>query len=238
MVHAIRVLGLVPARGGSEGILRKNLHSLAGISLIARACMSARRSKSLERVVVSTDDDEIAREAERSGAEVPFRRPASLGGPAVPMIDVILHALDALRLDSGYRPDAVALLQPTSPMRRPFHIDAAVSLLAESGADSVVSVVEVPHQFSPGSAMRLVGGRLVPYEPGLTATRRQDKPVVYARNGPAVLITQVATVEGGDLYGRDCRPLVMTPEASIDIDTPFDMEFAEWLLARREDSVL
>jgi len=132
----------------------------------------------------------------------------------------------------GFDADIVVLLQPTSPLRRAEHIDAAVEWLERTRGDSVVSVVAVPHQFNPTSLMRLDDGRLKPFLDGPTATRRQDKPPAYARNGPAVLAVQARIIEGGSLYGNETWPLVMQPEESIDIDTPDDLRFGEYLLGR------
>jgi len=154
-----------------------------------------------------------------------------LAADDTPMLPVLRHAVDALAR-GGLKADVVVLLQPTSPFRRAEHIDAAVDLLAATGADSVVSVVEVPHQFNPVSVLALADGRLQPYAPGPLVTRRQDKPRVYARNGPAVLAVRVAVLEQGQLYGGDCRALVMTAAESVDIDDQHDFEYAEFLLNR------
>ena len=110
-----------------------------------------------------------------------------------------------------------------------------MSLLEETGADSVVSVVEVPHQFSPVSVLTLDGGRLRPFADGPLITRRQDKPRVYARNGPAVLAVRRLVLERGELYGADCRPLMMTAADSVDIDGEGDLEYADFV-ARRAHS--
>ena len=121
------------------------------------------------------------------------------------------------------------LLQPTSPLRRAEHVDACVRLLLESGADSVVSVVEVPHRFAPEALMDVVDGRLVPRGGART---RQEKARVYARNGPAVLALRAASLDD-DLYAGDCRPFVMDERDSLDVDTPFDLELADLLLRSR-----
>ncbi len=227
------VLALIPARGGSKGIPGKNLALLAGRPLLSYTCQAALASKRLTRVVLSTDDERIAAAGREMGVDVPFMRPADLATDESPMLDVIQHALQTLDHAEGYRPDVVVLLQPTSPLRRGEHIDAAVDLLLRSGADSVVSVVEVPHQFNPVSVLRLEGERLVPYLPGPQVLRRQDKPRVYARNGPAVLASRRATLmEAGSLYGNDVRPLFMGHEESLDVDGPFDLMMAELLLGR------
>jgi CMP-N-acetylneuraminic acid synthetase len=212
----VDVLGLIPARGGSKGIPRKNLAPLAGRPLLAWTVDAARGAGELTRVVVSTDDDEIAAAA---GVEV-LRRPPELAGDDTPMLDVVRHAVSELR------PDVVVLLQPTSPLRRSEHVDACVRLLLESGADAVVSVVEVPHRYRPDSLMDVVDGRVVARG---SARTRQEKERVYARNGPAVLARRADRL-GDDLYGGDVRPFVMSARDSLDVDEPDDLELAEKLL--------
>lgn len=226
-------VGIIPARGGSKGIADKNVAMVAGRPLIAWTCAAAHASRLLTRVVVSTDDDRIAEAARRSGVDAPFRRPPELSADETPMLPVLRHGIaEVERAHGGI--DVVVLLQPTSPLRRGEHIDAALELLRDSGADSVVTVVPVPHRFGPASVMRIDGGRLVPYEPGATATRRQDKPPLYARNGPAVLaIRRDVLLSCDSLYGGDCRALVMSPEDSIDIDTLWELEIAGFELERR-----
>src|SRR5829696_3701443 len=180
------VLGVVPARGGSRGIPRKNLVEVGGRPLLAYTADAARASRRLSRTVLSTDDAAIATAGRQLGLDVPFMRPPELAVDDTPMLPVLQHAVTEAA-KSGPAADIVVLLQPTSPLRRAEHIDAAVDLLEQSGADSVISVVEVPHQFNPVSVMRLDEDRLHPFTGGLTIARRQDKPRVFARNGPAVL---------------------------------------------------
>jgi CMP-N,N'-diacetyllegionaminic acid synthase len=213
------ILGLIPARGGSKGVLRKNLAVVAGKPLLAWTVEAARAARELTDVVVSTDDDEIAAAA---GVDV-LRRPTELSGDETPMLDVVRHAIEALT------PDVVVLLQPTSPLRRAEHVDACVHLLRDSGADAVVSVVEVPHRYRPEALMDVVDGRVVPRG---TARTRQEKERVYARNGPAVLVVRAASL-GDDLYAGDCRPYLMDERDSIDVDTAFDLELVDLLLRSR-----
>lgn len=215
------VLGLIPARGGSKGIPRKNLVVVGGKSLLAWTVDAARAATELTRIVVSTDDDEIASAADVLDVAV-LRRPAALAADDTVMLDVIRHAVTELS------PDVVVLLQPTSPLRRAKHIDAAVRLLLESGADAVVSVVAVPHRYHPDALMDVVDGRVVAR--GRPA-RRQERELVYARNGPAVLAVHSHRL-GDDLYAGDCRPYVMDERDSLDIDAPVDLELADLLLAR------
>ncbi len=225
---------MIPARGGSKGIPRKNLAPLAGRPLIAYTVDAARASRSLSRVIVSTDDQEIAAVARSLGADVPFLRPPHLALDHTPMIEVLVDALGALEQRERYHPDVLVLLQPTSPFRRADHIDAAVDLLVSSGADSVVTVVQVPHQFTPASLMHLRGDRLDPWTAEPAFTRRQDKPVLFARNGPAVVATQSRVVLAEHaLYGADTRGVVMSREESFDIDEAFDLNVAELLMASR-----
>ncbi len=228
----MRILGVIPARGGSKGIPHKNLALVGGRPLLAYTAEACRQSTTLTRVIVSTDDEAIAAAARALGLEVPFPRPATLAGDETPMLPVVQHALDGMR-EAGFSADVVVLLQPTSPLRRGDHIDDAVERLAQSGADSVVSVVEVPHQFNPLSVMRLDGERLRSFLDAPTLVGRQSKPRLFARNGPAVLAVRASVVAEGSLYGDDCRPLLMSAEDSIDIDSPWDLALAELVLASR-----
>ena len=226
------VLGVIPARGGSKGVPGKHLRSVGGRPLLAYTADAALASRRLTRVVVSTDAPEIAAAARALGLDVPFMRPAALAEDDTPMLPVLQHALKQVAA-GGAPADVLVLLQPTSPLRRAGHIDAAVELLEQTGADSVVSVVEVPHPFNPTSVLRDDHGRLVPFLDGPAPLRRQDKPRVFARNGPAVLAVRAGVVDAGSLYGRDCRPLIMGADESLDIDTPADFDLLDYYLTRR-----
>jgi CMP-N,N'-diacetyllegionaminic acid synthase len=221
----VRVLGLIPARGGSKGIPRKNLAPVAGKPLLAWTIEAALGASSLAAVAVSTEDAEIAAVARALGADV-LERPASLAADDTPMLEVVVHALDEL---PGY--DAVCLLQPTSPLRRSTHVDEAVRLFGEAQVDAVVSVTETPHQFLPDSLMRLEAGRLVALRPG-SPTLRQDKAVLYARNGPAILVARVAGLAGRGLYGGVVAPYVMELLESLDVDDAADLTLVRLLLER------
>jgi CMP-N-acetylneuraminic acid synthetase len=201
---------------------------------LAYTADAARASKTLTRVVISTEDEAIAGVARQLGVEVPFMRPPHLAADETPMLDVLIDLVASLERREGYRPDILVLLQPTSPFRRASHIDAAVDLLTASGADSVVTVVPVPHQFVPSSLMQLQGDRLVSWTAADGASRRQDKPLLFARNGPAVVAVRTRIVMNArTLYGPDTRGLVMPREESFDIDDAFDLEVAERLMASR-----
>ena len=221
----MHVVALIPARGGSKGIPRKNLAPLAGKPLLHWAIDAALSADTVTRLVVSTDDDEIA--AAAGDAEL-LRRPTELAGDDTPMLDVIRHALEHIEPC-----DVLVLLQPTSPLRRPEQVDEAVRLLLESGADTVVSVVEVPHRYEPSSLMELHDGRLVARsEP----TTRQAKDQLYARNGPAILAVRPSGL-GDGLYCGNVVGYVMDQRDSLDIDTPHDLELAEQLLRSHRDAM-
>lgn len=231
------ILGLIPARGGSRGIPRKNVALVGGRPLLAYTCEAALASRRLSRVVLSTDDEEIAAVGAACGVEVPFRRPGDLAQSETPSFPVAQHAVQWLREHEGWEADVVVLLQPTSPLRRARHIDEALDRMDEAGADTVVSVVPVPHRYSPYAVNRVEEGWLHDFweQPvSFNRTRRQDVPVLYARNGPAVLATRTSVLlERQRFYGDRVLPYLMSEEESVDIDTGFDLSLAEWLLARR-----
>jgi CMP-N-acetylneuraminic acid synthetase len=225
---------VIPARGGSKGIPRKNLAPLGGRPLIAYSIDAGRASRTLTRLVVSTDDGEIAAVARNLGADVPFLRPAALAADDTPMVPVLANLLRTLQDREQFEADILVLLQPTSPFRRADHIDTAVTLLTTSGAESVVSVVPVPHQFTPASLMELRGDLLAPWIDGHAAVRRQDKGTLFARNGPAIVAVKPRLIlEEGRLYGAQTRGLVMSREDSLDIDDALDLKLAELLLSSR-----
>ena len=232
----MNILGLIPARGGSRSIPRKNIALLAGRPLLAYTCEAALESQHLTRVVLSTDDEATAEVGRDCGVEVPFMRPGGLARDDTPSLAVAQHAIRWLSEGEGWEADVLVLLQPTSPLRRVQHIDEALNLMLQKEADTVVSVIEVPHRFSPYSVMRLVGGYLVDFwqDPlPFDCHRRQNLPMLYARNGPAVLATRVQVVmEGASFYGQQVVPYVMAEEDSVDIDTPLDLELAAWFLRR------
>lgn len=224
---ASHVLAIIPARGGSKGVRGKNIKPIAGRPLIAYAVDAARASGVVDRVIVSTDTEEIAGIGRACGAEVPFLRPAELAGDASPMLPVLEHAVGVLERE-GWIPEMVLLLQPTSPLRTPSHLVAAVDLLRATNADSVVSVVELPRHLSPDYLMRIEGGLLLPFlTDGAKVTRRQDARLAYVRDGTVYAFWRRTLVEQKSLYGRDCRPLMIDPAESITIDTPADWAEAE-----------
>jgi len=232
-----KFLAIIPARGGSKGIPHKNIVPLAGKPLIAYTIETALKSRLLDRVIVSTDDEQIAETAKKFGAEVPFLRPAEASSDTTLAVDVIVHALNWLKENENYEPDAVIYLQPTSPLRTTKHIDEAVELFQnDPDANSLVSVIKSPHNFNPVKLMKMEGKYLIPYleGQGMVVLDRCNIPEVYARNGPVILITKPKVVtEMRQIYGKKILPYFMDQSSSIDIDEPVDLELAEFYLRKR-----
>jgi CMP-N-acetylneuraminic acid synthetase len=227
------ILAVIPARGGSKGIPGKNLIALSGKPLISYTINASQRAINVDRIVISTDSEAIRDTALMFGAEVPFLRPMQLATDTAPMIEVLKHVL-YWYLSQADDLEALILLQPTSPLRTSQHIDDSVDLFRKMKADSVVSVVEVPHQFNPMSVMRADknGFLVAENEFSRMPTRRQDKQKFYARNGPSVLVCSPDTIKKGSLYGNHCFPYLMSAEESIDIDEPKDIVMAENILKK------
>ena len=223
----MRILGLVPARGGSKGIPRKNIRPLAGKPLIAWSIEAARSSRLLDTVVVSTDDAEIAAVARAHGALTPFMRPAELARDDTPGVDPVLHALRQLP-----EFDAVVLMQPTSPLRVVADIDACIDQAGTLQADCVVSVCEPGRH--PAWMYRIdERQRLRPLLEQPAATRRQDLPAVYAANGALYFAKADWLARTRTFMTAETAAFVMPPERSVDLDTLMDWKLAELLLEER-----
>lgn len=223
-------VAIIPARGGSKGIKRKNLALINGKPLIAYTCEAALQSKKINRIIVSTDDLEVADFVKNMGIEIPFIRPSELANDFTPMIDVLMHALSWFD-SQNYDIDDIILLQPTSPLRTSDQIDTALTIFSQKNPDTLVSIMKVPHQFNPLSVLKEESdGRMVPYLNQPVITRRQDKPVVFARNGPAILITKASLIKKGILYGDHTIGYLMDYKTSIDVDDYQDLLMAEFFL--------
>ncbi|MDJ0894094.1 MAG: acylneuraminate cytidylyltransferase family protein [Alphaproteobacteria bacterium] len=229
------IVGVITARGGSKTIPRKSIAPCAGRPLIAYSCEAALGSASLDHVILSSDDAEIVAVARDCGVEAPFVRPARLATDTALMPEVLAHALRWFE-GEGIEVEGVVLLQPTSPLRTARHIDEAVSLFREQRAETVVSLVEVPHNCSPNSLMKLdMDLRATRYDgSGELLLRKQDKPTVYARNGPAVLIMRPHLIHAGQLYGDPTVGYLMDRISSIDVDDPDDLFLADLVLQAQE----
>ncbi len=226
----MRVLGIVPARGGSKGIPGKNLADLGGRPLIAHTIAAALAARRLTRTIVTTDSEEIAQAARDAGADVPFLRPAELATDTARAVPVMQHALTAVEAAEQARYDAIVMLQPTSPFRRAADIDGALELLERTGADAVISVTDVGDKH-PARMKILEGDRLVdpPYCEEVENQPRQQLPPLVIRNG-AIYATRRDVILGGSFKGRDCRAWVMDAAHSVNIDAELDLYLARWLL--------
>jgi CMP-N-acetylneuraminic acid synthetase len=200
---------------------------LNGRPLLDYTARAARESGVLDRIVLSTDSPEIADVGRTCGLEVPFLRPTELAGDETPMLPVLQHTVEALAAD-GWTADAIVLLQPTSPLRRPSHIREALARLQSSHVDSVVTVVEVPRHLSPDYVMRIESGVLTPFLPeGARITRRQDARPAYSRDGTVYACWRATIERFGNIYGERCEPLVIDASESLSIDSPADWAEAE-----------
>jgi CMP-N-acetylneuraminic acid synthetase len=226
-----RVVAVVPARGGSKRLARKNLRLLGGVPLLVHTVRAALAARRVDGLYVSTEDREIARVAAAAGAAV-IDRPAELSADAAQGDAVLRHALERMR-QLGQAPEIAVLLQPTSPLRRAADIDACVRLFEEQRAGSVFSVCAVDHH--PGKAVLVRDGRVEPFttEQDMEA-RRQDMVDVYRQNGAVYVVGVADFLASGKLYRRPCRAHIMDRRDSIDIDDELDLQLAEMLLTARE----
>ena len=227
-----RILGLIPARGGSKRVPRKNVLPMAGKPLIAWTIEAALGADSLDRVIVSTDDAKIAEVSRQHGAEVPFMRPPEIASDTASGRDVMLHALRTLA-EQGEHYDYLVLLQPTSPLRRSQDIDDAIHLLLERQADAVVSVCETDHPPEWSNTLPANLSMAGFYRPGVRETRSQDLPRSYRLNG-AIYVYNSARLLRDESLNMDDNSFayVMPRECSIDIDSSMDFEIAQLFLAR------
>ena len=230
----MKILCILPARGGSKGIPRKNVKSLAGKPLIAWTITSALNLPAIDRLLVSTDDLEIAETARAWGAEVPFMRPEELSSDTAKSIEVVFHALEWLKNRENYVPDCVLLLQATSPLRSTTDIQAAIDLQKEKGASAVVSVCELPH---PLSWVRELGpdGKILPPTETQLVTRRQDARSLYQLNGALYLIQTAVLEKERTFLPENTYAHIMPLERSLDIDTPWDFYLADLILRDQND---
>jgi len=223
----MRTVGIIPARGGSKGLPRKNIRLLSGRPLLAWTADAAKAS-TLARVILTTDDAEIAEVGRAAGLEVPFMRPAELALDTTPTLPVLQHAVGCLEA-AGDRYDAIVLLEPTSPLRTSAMIDTCIELLATTGADSVVTVLPVPPEHNPHwvyfrderGLLRLAMGEANPIG------RRQDLPPAFHRDGQIFAMKRDVLMEQGSLYGARLVGHIVDPALSLNIDTAEDWERAE-----------
>jgi CMP-N-acetylneuraminic acid synthetase len=234
-----KILAVIPARGGSKGVLRKNVRPVCGKPLIAYTIETARKAQDMfYRFIVSTEDAEIADVARRYGGEVPFLRPTELAGDRVPMLPVLQHAVRFVEEQDNVRVAWLCLLQPTEPFRTVEDICNALRLAYEGGCDSVISVTRV-FAVHPILMKRIVDGRLLAYcVEEREGTRRQDyDPPAYIRNGAIYLTRRDVLMEKGSIWGDVSRPYIMPAERSVSIDSEIDLKLADLLMRERLESI-
>jgi len=237
MVGKSEVLAVIPARGGSKGIPRKNIKLFAGAPLLAWSIQAAKDAKSVTRVIVSTDDEEIAGVAREWGAEVPFLRPAELAEDSSPDLPLFLHALEWLKTNEGYEPEFLVQLRPTSPIRPVGLVDEAVAMLqAHPEADCVRGIV--PSGQNPYKMWRLDEGSGqmkalldVPGIPEPYNTARQSLPKTYWQTGHIDVIRASSLLAKKSLTGDVLLPVMIDPRYTVDIDQPSDWPKYEALVS-------
>ena len=225
-------LGLIPARGGSKGIPRKNIRLLGGKPLLAWTIEAALAARRLGRVILSTEDEEIAAVGRAWGVEVPFMRPTELAQDDTPTLPVVRHALETLAL-SGDIYDAVCLLQPTNPFRAPGLIDACIERFEKTSADTLVTVLPVPPEYNPhwvffenpDGGLRLATGEAAPIP------RRQELPPAFHREGSVYVVRSRVILERGSLFGARWIGYPVDAAETVNLDTPEDWERAERMAA-------
>jgi len=236
MLHGRRVLAIVPARSGSKGIPDKNMRKVGGMSLIAHAAVTLRDLAFVDRRIISTDDPRYADEGRRFGLDAPFLRPAELSTDEAPAIDAVVQALEEMEAFDATTYDVVLIVEPTSPLRRPDDVEGAAALLVDRDLDSVVTVSKLPEKMHPYKALDIRDGRLQPFLPeGRDVTRRQQLEPLYWRNGACYAATRACVREQHTLIGERCAPYVCE-RMLVNIDDPWELEWAEWLLRRRGNS--
>ncbi|KAF5083765.1 N-acylneuraminate cytidylyltransferase [anaerobic digester metagenome] len=228
MMH--KTLAIIPARGGSKGLPRKNVLLLAGKPLLYHTILAAKHSANIQDIVVSTDDDEIAQFADSEKITV-IHRPPEIATDSSPTIDTILHAIQEVK-KHHIHPDTIVLLQPTSPLRTSEDIDNALSLYKKSVCDSVISVTPAPHP--PYWDMIIEDPYLKPiFNPDYLRKRRQDLPMAYMPNGAIYISSPDYLKKERSFYGERVIPYIMPADRSIDIDSEMDLLLAELIIQRK-----
>lgn len=231
MINGLKILAIIPARGGSKGIKNKNISTLGNKPLISYTIEAALTSHYIDEILVSTDSQEIAKVCEDYGDFIPFLRPAALAGDNSQIIDAVLYTLAQLR-QQGREYDALVLLQPTQPFRTGADIDAALEVYAAQGQKSLASVCMMNE--SPILMRRIVNGHLERLLPQASTVRRQDMPNYYKVNG-CIYINNISELEENTSFNDNEIPFIMERAVSLDIDTAEDLNNAEKFLAKQKN---
>lgn len=233
----MKILGIIPARGGSKGVPGKNVKLLGSNPLLSFTATATKESKLLAKTILSSDDNEIINIAKENQIEVPFIRPDELANDTATSISVVQHAVAYMESIGEYF-DAVCLLQPTSPFREKGFIDAAIQKFISEEADALVSVLPVPHEFNPHWIFEPNDSGFLKISTGENTiiSRRQDLPKSYFRDG-SVYITKIEIIKKGSFYGEKLSFLESNPDFYVNIDTLKDWEIAEHKLQFIKDKL-
>ncbi len=231
----LRITAIIPARGGSRRVPRKNIREVAGKPLIAWAIEAGLASRWIDDVVVSTDDEEIARIARQYGAQVPFMRPSHLAASESATLDVLEHAIQTLNKASSPEISICVLLEPTCALRSPAVVDQVIEALLDSGADSSASVCQMPHVFHPAEILSIQHGGLQGYnrETIAPSSRGHQQVPMYVFSAVAYATRASVITDQSSLFGKKCTPVITPWNDYIDIDTEEDLVRADWLLRQR-----
>ena len=230
-----KILGVIPARGGSKGIPHKNLYNLNGKTLISYTIESAKQSKYLTRFIVSTDSKEIAQVAKQYSASVPFIRPAELATDEALSVDVMKHAVLEMERQDVLRYEFLVMLQPTTPLRPAGLIDKVIEKLIKTGCDTVITMVDV-EAYHPARMYRIENDMLINImDERIPMRPRQELPSVYIRSGDVYASKRNVIFEKNSLIGGDCRPVIIPSKTAVNIDTIKDMILAEYYLKQQAE---
>ena len=225
----MNTVAIIPARGGSKGILRKNIKELCGKPLIAYIIETALNVEELDRVIVSTEDNEIAETAKKYGAEVPFIRPAELAKDETPTLPVLQHAVKYLEEKESYRPNIIVLLYATSPLLRAERVSEAIRMLKGGEFESILSVVE-----DRGHYWFEKDGKYERMYPKIVKNRQFTMPL-FKENGAIYVYKRDILMKGGIMEEGTRGLLIMQRDESIDVDEPIDFEITKLLMKREEN---
>lgn len=231
----MRILGIIPARGESKGVPKKNIKLLNGKPLLQYTSEIALESQYLTGVILSSDDNQIITVAKSLGIQVPFIRPSALAEDQTPTIDVIIHALDWYENQAIFF-DAVCLLQVTSPFRTVNFLDKAIEKFIASGCDSLISVQKVPHEYNPHWTfeLNLEGNLKIATGEDKIIKRRQELPIAYHRDGSIYITKTEVLSEQRSLYGKSISFIESSSEFYVNIDTLTDWEKAEQMIKNKQ----
>jgi len=229
----LNVLAVVPARGGSKSIPRKNLKQVGGMSLLARAARVINSLDWIDAAIISTDDEEIAEEARNHGLDVPFMRPAELSGDTANSMDMWSHAWNSCEQYYDKRFELSILLEPTSPLRHPQDIELTIRTLIEGDHRAAATVSPTPAHYTPHKTLTIDSDGIVGFylQDGQKYSIRQGIPDYYHRNGICYAVTRQTLLQDRHILEDDCAAVIIERPV-VNIDEPFDLELTEWLLSR------